>query len=204
MTNSLDLIEILGIDITSITKNLSLEARLEGVSVGNFSEEKVKEAFRACIEAEMEEVQNVNSERNGTRLLIVRNKDGSDISIRVRNVWLNKKALLDALLDIAEFVLYLSPVSIIRAIKDIFKMLQIPLTSDEVFIFWTIYRASRKEHVSDDNYIDLIQKASVTESYDDLHEKKIKKIVEHLVEIFMLKKQDGNYVITEKMVVQWL
>ena len=200
MANSVDILAFLGIDITGSTKRLAREAKLAGIFAGDFSEEKIKDILHAGIGADIEEAQ---AESTGTRAIIIK-KDGSGKKWGIKNVWLNRKALLDALIDLGEFIFGLSLISLIRVIKDLFELLQISLSSDEVFIFWTIYRASKQEYVSGDNYIGLIQKASADEHYDELSEKEIEKIVNRLVQIDMLKKQDGNYVVTEKMVVQWL
>ena len=200
MVDSINVLEVLGIDTASIAKTLTREAKLKGLPMKDFSEEKVKDAFCAGVEVDIEEIQNVNT---GTRATVIK-RDSSGKIWGVKNVWLNRKALLDALLDFSEFVLCLSPISLIRAFKDIFEMLQISLSSDEVFVFWTIYKGSKQGSVSDDNLVSLIEKASVNEGYDDLSEKEIKKIVEQLIQVHMLKKEDNSYKITEKLVIQWL
>lgn len=199
-TVDVDVLKELGINTSPISKFLIREAKIRKFPINDFTDEKIKNALLAGIEADFEEMQ---SNDTRTRATFIRKND-SGVNIRVKNVWINRKAMLDVLLDGCEAFISLSPIALIRALKSVFEALQISLSSDEIFVFWNIYQHSKKEPVTDENLIAIINKAITNDSYDSLSEKEIKEIMDRLLQTKMITRKDGNYSITEKIVVKWL
>ena len=195
-----DLLATLGIDTKGVYNYLKRESSIGESTDSDFSEEALEQVFIRSIEVEYD---TEKQDATGNRATVVK-KDGSGTNWNIKNVAINRKALLDALLDICEFVLSLSPLAIVRILKNIFEAVQVDLKSDEMFVFWQIYKASKRDTVFVDNILDIVQKAMVVEEYDDLSEKEVRQAVNKLLQLHMLKEKDGQIVVAEKVVLKYL
>ena len=119
-------------------------------------------------------------------------------------MFINGKALLNAILSLGEVIICLSIIAFIRALKDILETFQITLTEDEVFVFWNIFLASKHGDVTIDNVNEVIETAISVNSYEKLSEREIQKIIDRLIQLSMIKKENGNYSVTEKTIVHRL
>jgi len=148
--NSVDVLEVLGIDIHNISKYLIRVAKIRKLPIQDFTEEKIRNAFLSGIEVELEEVD--ENERAGTRVTIGKK------NIRFKNIKRNPKDFIFTLVYSVKAIHCLNVTDLILALIYLFEALQISLSSDEAFVFWHIYRNSEEEPVTDNNLVNIIKK----------------------------------------------
>lgn len=192
-----DVLEILNIKTEKVTNYLEREIKLNNLKINDFSEEKIKCALRAGIEAELVSVQ----EEANLRATVIKKEGG--VSWRVKNVVINRKEILDTLLDLCEFIICINPLALIRVLKDIIHIMQVDLTNDEAYVFWNVYKAQKRGTVSDSNLFQIIADAIEQDDYDILTKREINKILEHLIKLQMIDQIDEKYIVTEKIVIKW-
>ncbi len=193
-----DVLDILSIKTEKVTNYLVREIKINNLNVNDFSEEKIKCALRAGIEAELVPVQ-----KEANLRLTVITKDGSGVNWGVKNVVVNRKEILDTLLDLCEFVMSISPLALIRVLKDILHLLKVDLTNDEAYVFWNIYKVQKERMISDSNLFQIITDAVEQDDYDLLTKRDINNIMQHLMKLQMIDQIDEKYIVTEKVVIKW-
>lgn len=198
MNNSIDIdvLEVLGIDVARLSKDLIRSAKFRKLPIQDFTEENIKKAFLSGIEVELEDFKN---ERSGTRVTITTSTGVKNY--RIKNVKRNFKDFIASLVYSVKAMTDLSVTDLIFALISIFKALQISLSSDEAFVFLHFYRSSEK--ITDRNLVKIIKKAITHDSYNYLSEQKIRDIVKSLIQKDMLEKKGKVYSITDGIVVHW-
>lgn len=183
-----------------IYTSFSKTCKLQNLSV-ELTQAQVDKILSKSIKLKLD-VNKLASNENSNNRRITLNNDGTGQSRHIKNIIVDFEKLISLTLTIGGLLLEQNWVTVISFIKESMSAINIPMSKDEIYIILMIWKQSKDgQKVSDNDLYNHYQKHYVfietkMFSKDEIHE-----ILNRLLKLRLLNCTDGNYTVSQKVII---